>query len=60
MCIYKFVLINYAKLTLKIEEFERAELERMEERKSATRKIMEKMKQDETLRSMEGKTINNQ
>ena len=27
----------------------------MEERQSATRKIMEKMKHDETLRSIEGK-----
>jgi len=36
-----------------IEEFERAEQERMEERQMATKKILERMKQDETLRSFE-------
>lgn len=37
-----------------VEEYERAEQDRMEERQSATRKILEKMKQDENLRSFEG------
>jgi len=41
-------------LEQQVEEFERAEQERMEERQVATRKILEKMKQDENLRSFEG------
>jgi len=41
-------------LEQQVEEFERAEQDRMEERQVATRKILEKMKQDENLRSFEG------
>eukprot|EP00090_Calanus_glacialis_P001691 TRINITY_DN11217_c0_g1_i1.p1 TRINITY_DN11217_c0_g1~~TRINITY_DN11217_c0_g1_i1.p1 ORF type:complete len:435 (+),score=171.25 TRINITY_DN11217_c0_g1_i1:48-1352(+) len=41
-------------LEQQVEEFERTEQDRMEERQVATRKILEKMKQDENLRSFEG------
>ena len=37
-----------------MEEYERAEQERMEERQAATKKILEKMKHDESHRSFEG------
>ena len=40
----------------KVEEFERAEHERMEERKLATKKILERMKQEDALRSFDGST----
>ncbi len=38
----------------KVEEFERVEQERMEERKLATKKILERMKQEDNMRSFEG------
>ena len=41
-------------LEQQVEEYERAEQERMEERQAATKKILEKMKQDESHRSFEG------
>ena len=41
-------------LEQQVEEDERAEQDRMEERQLATRKILEKMKQDESHRSFEG------
>jgi len=41
-------------LEQQVEELERAEQDRMEERQMATKKILEKMKQDENLRSFEG------
>ena len=41
-------------LEQQVEEYERAEQERMEERQQATKKILEKMKQDESHRSFEG------
>ena len=41
-------------LEQQVEEYERAEQDRMEERQLATRKILEKMKQDESHRSFEG------
>ena len=37
-----------------MEELERAEQDRMEERQTATNKILERMKQDEALKSTEG------
>ena len=43
-----------AYLEQQVEEYERAEQERMEERQAATKKILEKMKQDESHRSFEG------
>ena len=44
-------------LEQQVEEYERVELERMEERKLATKKIMEKMKQEENLNSFDGTQI---
>ena len=41
-------------LEQQVEEYERQEQERMEERQVATKKILEKMKQDESHRSFEG------
>ena len=41
-------------LEQQVEEYERAEQDRMEERQLATRKILEKMKQDESHHSFEG------
>ena len=41
-------------LEQQVEEYERTEQERMEERQMATKKILEKMKQDESHRSFEG------
>ena len=37
-----------------LEEYERVEQERMEERQIATRKILERMKTDDAMRSFEG------
>ena len=37
-----------------MEEYERAEQDRMEEKQAATKKLLEKMKQDESHRSFEG------
>ena len=43
-----------AYLEQQIEEYERTEQERIEDRQMATRKILERMKQDDALRSFEG------
>ena len=54
---YEEYLVRFrclAFLEQQVEEYERAEQERMEERQTATRKIIEKMKHDENLRSFEG------
>jgi hypothetical protein len=37
-----------------VEEYERVEQERMEERQLATKKILERMKSDDAMRSFEG------
>lgn len=50
--IIKFRCMSY--LEQQIEEHDRVEQERMEERHLATKKILERMRQDETLRSFEG------
>ena len=50
--IVKFRCLSY--LEQQLEEYERVEQERMEERQMATRKILERMKHDEGLRSFEG------
>ncbi len=52
--IVKFRCLSY--LEQQVEEFERLEHDRMEERKMATKKILERMKQDETMKSLEGQT----
>ena len=55
--VYEEYIIKFRSLTFleqQLEEFERVEQERMEERQMATRKILERMKHDETLRSFEG------
>ena len=41
-------------LEQQLEEYERVEQERMEERQIATRKILERMKTDDAMRSFEG------
>ncbi len=41
-------------LEQQVEEYERAEQDRMEEKQAATKKLLEKMKQDESHRSFEG------
>ena len=42
-------------LEQQVEEYERVEQERMEERQLATKKILERMKSDDAMRSFEGK-----
>jgi len=44
-------------LEQQVEEYERVEQERMEERQIATKKILERMKHDDSMRSMEGKIV---
>ena len=59
--IYEEYVIKYrcvAFLEQQLEEFERAEKDRAEERRMQTKKMLERMKQDdERLRSFEGRRI---
>lgn len=50
--IIKFRCMTY--LEQQIDEYERVEQERMEERQLATKKILERMKNDDSIRSLEG------
>ena len=55
--VYEDYIVKFRCLThleQQVEEFERLEQERMEERKLATKKILERMKQDDALRSFDG------
>ena len=56
--VYEEYIVKFrclAFLEQQVEEYERVEKERMEERRLATKKILERMKQDENMRSLEGK-----
>ena len=49
-----FLKMNFS-IEQQIEEYERVEQEKMKERTIATRKIMERLRQDESMHQFDGK-----